>query len=150
MLPSVSEQSFTQQILESPLPVVLNFWTPWCGLCLAINPLLLEFKSQWQGHINIFSINPDENLKIASTYRLASLPTLLFFNQGQVVERIEGFQGREELNRLLKKSALLLSKNAPKNSILRDYVSKASSGESPHLLNKPEGYGELRGKKLES
>ena len=150
MLPSVSEQNFTQQILESPLPVVLNFWTPWCGLCLAINPLLLEFKSQWQGNINIFSINPDENLKIASTYRLASLPTLLFFNQGQVVERIEGFQGREELNRLLKKSALLLSKNAKKSSILRINSGKFSSEESPHLLNKAEGYGELRGKKLES
>lgn len=150
MLPSVSEQNFTQQILESPLPVVLNFWTPWCGLCLAINPLLLEFRSQWQGHINIFSINPDENLKIASTYRLASLPTLLFFNQGQLVERIEGFQGREELNRLLNKYALLLSKNAEKSSILRIYSSKPSLEERPHLLNKAEGYGGLRGKKLES
>ena len=104
MLPSVSEQNFSKQILESPLPVLVNFWTPWCGLCLAINPVLLEVQSQWQGQIKCLSINPDENFKLARTYRLSNLPTLMLFHQGRVVQRIEHFQGREELRRLLEKS----------------------------------------------
>lgn len=104
MLPSVSEQNFSKQILESPLPVLVNFWTPWCGLCLAINPVLSEFQSQWQGRIKFLSINPDENFQLARTYRLSMLPTLMLFHQGQVVQRIDSFQGKEELRRLLAKT----------------------------------------------
>ncbi|MEC4986646.1 MAG: thioredoxin domain-containing protein [Oscillatoria sp. PMC 1068.18] len=103
MLVSVSERNFSQEVLESNQPVLVHFWTPWCGLCKRINPLLDQFQLEWDGQVKVVGINPDENFKLASQYRLTSLPTLLMFDRGTVVERIEGFQGREELKRNLEK-----------------------------------------------
>jgi thioredoxin 1 len=97
MVLSVSERTFTQEVLESPIPVLVNFEAPWCGLCRIIQPLLLQFKAQCGGQIKIFDINADENFKLSNTYKLKSLPTLLLIENGIVRERLEGFRGREDL-----------------------------------------------------
>jgi thioredoxin 1 len=97
MLPSVSERNFTQEVLQCSQPVIVNFWAPWCGLCRRIDPALLQFTAQCAHNIKLVSVNADANLKLSNTYRLRSLPTLLLFYQGQMIKRIEGFQGREDL-----------------------------------------------------
>ncbi|GAB1537847.1 hypothetical protein NUACC21_05020 [Scytonema sp. NUACC21] len=97
MVLSVSERIFTQEVLESPIPVLVNFEAPWCGLCRIIQPLLLQFKAQCGDKIKLVGVNADDNFKLATTYKLKSLPTLLLIENGIVRQRLEGFRGREDL-----------------------------------------------------
>ncbi len=97
MVLSVSERTFTQEVLESPIPVLVNFEAPWCGLCRIIQPLLLQFQAQCGDEIKLVGINADQNFKLSTTYRLKSLPTLLLIENGIVRQRMSDFRGREDL-----------------------------------------------------
>ncbi|MEH1867201.1 MAG: thioredoxin domain-containing protein [Nostoc sp.] len=97
MVLSVSERTFTQEVLESPIPVLVNFEAPWCGLCRIIHPLLLQFQIQCGDEIKLVGVNADQNFKLSTTYKLKSLPTLLLIENGTVRHRLEGFRGREDL-----------------------------------------------------
>lgn len=97
----VSERTFNQEVLESSVPVLVNFEAPWCGLCRIIHPLLLQFKAQLGEGIKLVGVNADENFKLSTKYRLKSLPTLLLIENGDVRYRLEGFSGREDLLRAL-------------------------------------------------
>jgi len=97
MVLSVSERTFTQEVLESPIPVLVNFEAPWCGLCRIIHPLLLQFKAECGEQIKLVGVNADQNFKLSTTYRLKSLPTLLLIENGTIQYRLEGFRGREDL-----------------------------------------------------
>ncbi|MEH2108028.1 thioredoxin family protein [Nostoc sp.] len=97
MVLSVSERTFTQEVLESPIPVLVNFEAPWCGLCRIIHPLLLQFQAQCGEEIKLVGVNADQNFKLSTTYRLKSLPTLLLIENGTIRDRLECFRGREDL-----------------------------------------------------
>jgi thioredoxin 1 len=101
MILSVNERTFTQEVLESSTPVIVHFSAPWCGLCRLIEPLLMRFQAEWTKPMKLVVINADENFKLANTYRLTTLPTLILFDGGKAVQRLEGFQGREDLLRAL-------------------------------------------------
>ena len=101
MVLSVNERTFTKEVLESQVPVLVNFEAPWCGLCRIIKPLLLRFKSQCGDEIKLVGVNADDNFKLANTYRLKTLPTLLLIENGIVRKRLEGFSGREDLSAAL-------------------------------------------------
>ena len=101
MLFSIREQKFSQEVLGASVPVLVHFWAPWCGLCRLIVPQLRQFQTHWQDQVKLVGINADQSLRLASSYRLTSLPTLILFNQGQVQHRLELFQGREDLRRTL-------------------------------------------------
>lgn len=103
MVLSVSERTFTQEVLESSTPVLVHFWAPWCGLCRLINPLLTRVHSEWGEQVKLVGINADQNLKLANTYRLQSLPTIILIENGKVVHRIDSFQGRDDLRMALEK-----------------------------------------------
>lgn len=102
MVFSVNERTFRQEVLESSLPVLVDFSAPWCGLCRVIQPLLREFQSEWSGQVKLVRVNADDNLRLATTYRIKSLPTLLLLEGGQVIQRLDHFQGRDEVRMALK------------------------------------------------
>lgn len=102
MVLSLNERTFRQEVLESSLPVLVDFSAPWCGLCRVIQPLVREFQAEWNGQVKIVKINADDNLKLATTYRIKSLPTLLLFDRGQVIQRLDNFHGREDVRMALK------------------------------------------------
>ena len=97
MLFSVNEQTFDREVLLSSQPVLVHFWAPWCGLCRMINPILLKLESELERPIKLVSINADDNFKLATTYRLKNLPTLLLFERGSLLQKLDNFQQREGL-----------------------------------------------------
>ena len=113
MVLSVSERTFTQEVLQSPIPVLVNFEAPWCGLCRIIHPLLLQFNAQCGDQIKLVGVNADNNFKLANTYRLKSLPTLLLVENRIVRHRLESFRSKEDL-RLALEEIKLTYKNRSK------------------------------------
>lgn len=106
MVLSVNERTFTQEVLESPIPVLIHFWAPWCGLCKLIEPLLSEFHNHQCDDIKIVGINADQNFKLSNTYRLTTLPTLILIENGTVRLRLDSFKGRDDLRQVLEEIKL--------------------------------------------
>lgn len=94
---SVNDKKFKHEVLESPIPVLVNFWAPWCGLCRLVEPSLQDLQTQYPDQVKLVSVNADENLILASTYRIRNLPTLLLIDRGHVLRRFESFKGRDDL-----------------------------------------------------
>ncbi|WP_309229709.1 thioredoxin family protein [Oscillatoria sp. FACHB-1407] len=93
----MNEKTFTKEVLGSPIPVLVNFWAPWCGLCYVVNPLLLKIQEDWGDRVKLVSVNADENFKLSNTYRLTTLPTVMLFKGGTVHQRLDKFHSREDL-----------------------------------------------------
>ncbi len=104
----MGDQSFDQEVLDSSSPVLVHFGAPWCGPCRVIESLLSRFQSECGSSLKLVGINADENLKLASRYRITTLPTLLLFEGGKLHHRMEGIYQREvlraELDKLVSKS----------------------------------------------
>ncbi|MCC3426576.1 MAG: thioredoxin [Microcoleus sp. PH2017_01_SCD_O_A] len=118
MVLSVSERTFAQEVFQASTPVLVHFWAPWCGLCRAIDPTLTSFEAQWAGKVKLLGVNADQSLKLANTYRLSSLPTLILFEGDRVLFRFENYQGREELRRTLD-SWMLATQNSSQTQRLQ-------------------------------
>jgi len=118
MVLSVSERTFAQEVFEASTPVLVHFWAPWCGLCRAIEPTLSKFEASRAGQVKLVGVNADRSFKLARTYRLTSLPTLILFEGDKVRFRFEHYQGREELLRTLD-SWMLAAQHSPQTQLLQ-------------------------------
>jgi thioredoxin 1 len=99
---TVNQLSFKQEVLASPTPVLVNFWAPWCGVCRLVNPMLLEIQAEWGEQLRIVDINADENLRLSSSYRLTTLPTVLLFDRGSLLCRVDKLSNRNDFQKAAK------------------------------------------------
>lgn len=86
----VNESNFQQEVLESPITVLVDFWAPWCMPCLMITPIVKQLAKDNQGKLKICKLNTDENQYIAAQYGIQGIPTLIIFKDGQEADRIVG------------------------------------------------------------
>jgi thioredoxin 1 len=91
------DADFEQEVLKSDLPVLVDFWAPWCGPCLMIAPLLEEIAKANQGKLKVVKINVDENGKTPVTYGVMSIPTLMVFKGGELKDRLVGFRSKNDI-----------------------------------------------------
>ena len=83
---AVTDASFEQDVLKSDVPVLVDFWAPWCGPCRMVAPIVDEISKEFEGKIKVFKLNTDENPNVASQYGIRSIPTLMIFKAGQKVD----------------------------------------------------------------
>jgi thioredoxin 1 len=90
MVNEIKDQDFDQEVLKSGLPVVVDFWAPWCGPCKQIAPVVDKLSEEYKGKLKFCKVNVDENHDTASKYHVMSIPTLIFFKKGQLVQQTVG------------------------------------------------------------
>ena len=94
----VTDQTFEQEVMQTKgRPVLVDCWAPWCGPCRMIGPVLDQLAAESQGRYRITKLNVDENPQTSAHFRIASIPTLLIFKDGQLVDRIVGVQPKEAI-----------------------------------------------------
>ena len=98
---TVTEAKFEQEVLKSSLPVLVDFWAPWCAPCYVVVPHLEAIAQQYAGKLKVAKLNVDENLAISSRYYIRGIPTLLLFRDGAVRGQIVGAVPREEIEKLV-------------------------------------------------
>lgn len=97
----VSDATFADEVLASPVPVVVDFWAPWCRPCDAIEPHLRELEAEWAGRARFVRLNVDENLGTSGRYGVLSLPTVILFAGGEPKATVLGAQPRSRFEREL-------------------------------------------------
>jgi thioredoxin 1 len=93
----VKESDFKSEVLESDIPVLVDFWASWCAPCQMVTPILEAVAEKMENKLKIVKMNTDENMKTAQEYEIMAIPSLLVFKKGEVVERIVGVRPQQQL-----------------------------------------------------
>lgn len=86
----ISDQSFENEVLQSNVPVLVDFWAPWCGPCKMMEPMIDEVAQAYKGRLKVVKINTDDHQMVATNYYISGMPTLLLFKDGEVADQLAG------------------------------------------------------------
>ncbi|NJN24339.1 MAG: thioredoxin [Acaryochloridaceae cyanobacterium RL_2_7] len=100
---AVTDTSFNDEVIESDIPVLVDFWAPWCGPCRMVSPVVDEISEEYDGQVKVVKVNTDENPSVASQYGIRSIPTLMIFKGGQRVDMVVGAVPKTTLSNTLEK-----------------------------------------------
>ena len=100
----LQDATFDQEVLKSDIPVLVDFWAVWCGPCKAIAPTVEELAKQYRGKVKVAKMDVDEHQQVPQQYGIRSIPTLLLFKGGRVVDTIVGAVPKSKLEESLKKA----------------------------------------------
>jgi len=101
MAKEVTMANFEEEVLKSEVPVLVDFWAPWCAPCLMVAPVLEEISKEYEGKLKVCKVNVDEDPALASRYGIMSIPTLLVFKGGIIVQQVVGAMPKQEVERLI-------------------------------------------------
>jgi thioredoxin 1 len=100
----VNDSEFTNAVLESTMPVLVDFWATWCGPCQTMGPILDAIAGEYEGKVKVLKMNVDENPATPVKYGIRGIPTLILFSKGEIVDRIIGAQPKGNVDNLIKKA----------------------------------------------
>ncbi len=96
-----TDTNFDREVLNADKPVLVDFWAPWCAPCRMVGPIIEELSSSYAGRVKVGKLNTDDNPTIGSRYGIMSIPTILLFKNGEIVDRIVGAVPKKEFEKLL-------------------------------------------------
>ena len=99
----LNEQNFDSEVLQSAIPVMVDFWAVWCGPCKVLGPIVEEISKEYEGKLKVGKVNVDENNSLSSKYVIMSIPTLKFFKAGKMVGELIGAAPKSVLETEIKK-----------------------------------------------
>ena len=99
---TLTKENFENEVLNSDIPVLVDFWATWCGPCKMIAPIVEEIAEENEGKIKVGKVNVDDEPDLAAEFRISSIPTLLVFKNGQIVRTSVGYRPKEQILELLK------------------------------------------------
>ena len=93
----LTSQNFENEVLKADKPVLVDFWAEWCGPCKMLSPVIEEIAEEYEGKIKVAKCNIDEEMQLAVQYGISSIPTILLFENGEIVKKSIGFAPKESL-----------------------------------------------------
>ena len=101
MIINLNDKNFEESVSKAGLPVLVDFWAPWCGPCQIVGPIIEELAKENEGKIKVGKINVDESPQVAGKYGVMSIPTMILFKEGKEIRRKVGFESKESLVKLI-------------------------------------------------
>lgn len=94
---TLTKFNFNDEVLNSDMPVIVDFWATWCGPCRMIAPIIEQLAKELDGKVKVGKVNVDEQMELAVNYRVESIPTVMFFKDGKLIDKIIGLADKEEI-----------------------------------------------------